>query len=173
MTFVELLNTAFQYGFLLVNDWGYIGLFILVLISSASLFFFPLPTNAIIITAASILDPGLVALTAGTAASIGDTVSYFVGLGGKEIIEKKYEKELNKVRKFFEKKKFFIWILILSAGPFPIDIVGLFCGMIKYDFRKYFLAMSTGKFIKMTVIAFAGYYSINWIIRYLGIGLIG
>ncbi len=173
MPFTEIINFALEYGFLLVNQWGYLGLFVIIFISHASLFFFPIPAPAILFAVASVLDPLLTILVASTAAVLGDTISYFIGLGGKEFAEKKYGKELNHVHKFFEKKDFFIWIFILSSIPFPIDLVGIFCGIIKYDLKKYFLASFAGKLVKTTVIVFAGYYSLHWLVKYLGLTLIG
>jgi len=149
-----------------VNKWGYLGIFFISLISSASILF-PIPNFILIFTLGSTLNPFLVGLFAAIGSTIGETTGYLLGLGGKEILEDKYSKQLEKIKKMFKKYGSVIWIIIVSATPLPDDIIGVFCGVIRYDFKKYFIATFIGKLILSLILSYAGYYSLNWVLDYL------
>jgi membrane protein YqaA with SNARE-associated domain len=117
----------------------------------------------------SILNPLILSIIVAVGSTIGSSVKYLIGLGGKEILKKKYSKELEKVRKAFEKHKFFLWIIIVTLTPIPDDPISIFCGIVKYDFRKYFFAVLIGRLIIYSVFAYAGYYSIDFVARMLGV----
>ncbi len=149
-----------------VSKWGYIGIFLVSLISSASIIL-PIPNFILIFTFGSTLNPFLLALFAAIGSAIGETTGYLLGLGGKEILEKRYSRQLDRINKMFKKYGSIVWIIILGASPLPDDISGLFCGIIKYDFKKYFVATFIGKLILYLILAYSGYYSINWILDYV------
>jgi len=149
-----------------VYKWGYVGIFIVSLVGSSSIIF-PLPTFVILFTFGAVFNPFLVALVGALGTSIGNLTSYLLGLGGKEILEKRYSKRLNSINKTFKKYGAPIWILLVNATPLPDDIVGIFCGVIRYDFRKYFIAMFIGQLILSLILSYAGFYSLNWVLDYL------
>ncbi len=140
----------------LIYQWGYLGVFVFSLISSASLFFFPFPSQALIFAAGGILNPFGVAIFGTVGSVIGDSLAYVLGLGGKEILEKKYQKQIDSTRKSFEKHGAFILVFIASLLPLPLDVVSIFCGIIRYDFKKYIVALVSGKFIRHIIVAYAG-----------------
>ncbi|MDI6825792.1 MAG: VTT domain-containing protein [Candidatus Aenigmarchaeota archaeon] len=149
-----------------VNKWGYLGIFIVSLVSSASIIF-PVPSFVILFSFGAIFNPLLVAIVGALGASIGNTTSYILGLGGKEILEDKYEKKLEKIKDTFKKYGAPFWIILVNATPLPDDIVGIFCGIIRYDFRRYFLYMFIGEVILALLLSYSGYYSINWVLEFL------
>lgn len=156
MALIDLLTIAVTNSYGLIYKWGYFGVFLGSLISGASLFFFPLPAQALVVTAGGILNPFLVAIAATLGSTIGDTITYILGLGGKEILERKYERKLERVEKRFEKHGAFMWIFIAALLPFPFDVVSIFCGVIKYDFKRFLAAMFLGKLIKHIILAYTG-----------------
>jgi len=166
MDWTNFLITIATGGQSFVSRWGYLGIFFISLVSSASIFL-PIPTFIIIFTISSTLNPFLVALFASIGATIGETTGYLLGLGGKEILEDKYSKQLENIKKMFKKYGSVFWIIILGVTPLPDDIAGIFCGLIRYDFKKYFLATFIGKIILYLILAYAGYYSLNWVLDYL------
>lgn len=166
MDWIGLLISIGTGGYGIVSKWGYPGLFFVSLISSATIIF-PIPSFFLIFTFGAVLNPFFVALISALGAAIGEITSYLIGLGGKKLLEKKYSKQIKKIRKTFEKYGSDLWIFILAATPFPDDIVGIFCGVIKYDLRRYFLALFLGKLVLSLILAFAGYYSVNWVLDYL------
>jgi len=157
--------------FSIIDKFGYLGLFFVSLLLNAFLIFIPSPLSVIVFAVSAKLNPLIVAIVVSVASSIGSTTKYLIGLGGKEILQGKYEREMEKVRKAFEKYKFFWWIIAINLTPFPDDPVSIFCGMVKYDFKKYFLAILIGKLIFNSIVAYAGYYSINSIVDLLQINI--
>jgi len=80
-----------------VDKYGYFGIFIISLLSSLSPFL-PIPYFVLLFTFGPVLNPFFLALIAALGASIGKTLSYVIGLGGKELLEKKFNKQLKKLR---------------------------------------------------------------------------
>ena len=74
-------------------------------------------------------------------------------------------KELKKTRETFDKHKGFLWVVILGMTPFVSNFLSLFCGIIKYDIRKYILASLISKISFNLILAYAGYYGINWFLN--------
>jgi len=56
-------------------------------------------------------------------------------------------------------------IIFFAAIPFPFDIVGVLCGLSKYDAKKFFITTFIGNWIKLTVVALAGFHGVHWILR--------
>ena len=112
------------------------------------------------------MNPFFVAVFSAVGSTIGETIGYVLGLGGKELLGKKYSKELKKINKIFEKFGSFWWIIITVATPLPTDIAGIFCGMIRYDFKKFLVAVLIGKLISSLIIAYTGYYMIDWVLGF-------
>lgn len=153
----------------IIQQWGYLGVFIISIITSASFFFIPFPMAPLVFILGGMLNPLILAIIVAVGSTIGSSVKYLIGLGGKEILEKKYSKELRRIRNAFEKYNFFMWIIAVTLTPFPDDPVIIFCGIVKYDFKKYFFAMLIGRLIMNFILAYAGYYSIDTILKILGI----
>ena len=164
--FLELILKSNDF----VSKYGYFGIFIISLVCSLNPFI-PIPYFVLLFTFGPVLNPFFLALVAALGASIGKTLCYVIGLGGKEILEKKFSKQINKLKKSFEKYKPGIWVFLIGLTPLPDDPVVILCGIIKYDFRKFFIALFLGKFILSLFLSLAGYYSINWVLNYFNIGL--
>ena len=166
MSLTGLIISILTGSYEIIDKWGYLGIFLVSLIGSASILF-PIPTFILIFTFASTLNPFLVALFASIGSTIGETTGYLLGLGGKEILEDKYSRQLEKIKKVFKKYGSVAWIIILGATPLPDDIAGIFCGVIRYDFKKYLIATFIGKLILYLILAYSGYYSIGWVLDYV------
>ncbi|MBU5688640.1 MAG: VTT domain-containing protein [Candidatus Aenigmarchaeota archaeon] len=163
---ISLIDFLFEV-FAFLDQLGYIGLAITSLLSSA--LFLPFPLPILVFTLGANMNPFLVGLIAAFFSSVGSSVKYLIGLGGKELLEKKYEKEIKTVRQAFEKYNFFWWLFAVGLTPFPDDPVSIFCGIVKYDFKKYFFAMFLGRLMLYMIVSFAGYYSISAIINLIKI----
>jgi len=166
MDWINLLISIGTGSYNFVSKYGYFGLFVTSLLGSASIIF-PLPSLILTFTFGLVLNPFLVGLVTALGSAIGESTGYLLGLGGKRILEKRYAKGIKRVKKTFEKYGSSFWIILLAATPLPDDIVGIICGIIKYDFKKYFIALFIGKLILSLILAYAGYYSLNWILDYV------
>ena len=149
--------------------WGYLGLFIVEVIGSASIIF-PAPAFAInfILGGTPGFNPWLVGIVAGAGAALGEITGYGVGRGSREVIEKKYEKWLTRTRKWMEDHGDFFIIFVFAATPLPHDIVGIIAGAVNYPLKKFMLATLAGKIIAGLILAFAGYYSIGFFMEIFG-----
>jgi membrane protein DedA with SNARE-associated domain len=149
-----------------IQVWGYLGLFVVEIIGSASIIF-PAPAFAInfILGGTPGFNPWLVGIVAGVGAAIGEITGYGVGRGSREVIEKKYGKWLTKTRKWMESHGDFLIIFVFAATPLPHDVVGMLSGAVEYPFKKFFLATLIGKIIAGWALAWAGFFSIGTVLN--------
>jgi membrane protein DedA with SNARE-associated domain len=146
-----------------ILEFSYLAVFLVSLIGTSTLFI-PFPFDSIIVFAASGLglNPVLVGVFAGLGAATGELSGYFVGAGGRVVIgdRKPRYKFLEKFIDFFTSlfKKYGLWIIpIFAFLPFPFDIVGILCGMAKYDVKKFWAAVATGRILRAIMIAYLGH----------------
>lgn len=154
----------------LIANYSYLGI-LFVSFLGASTIILPTPAYIIIFLAAAKLNPLLVGIFGGLGAALGELTGYAVGFGGGKVIEKKWKKEIKKWGARFQKYGGFVLVVLFAATPLPDDIIGVLCGTIKYNIKKFFIASLIGKVIIHLLIAYAGYYSINWILDVFGLSL--
>jgi len=155
----------------LIMTFGYLGVFFVSLISSASILF-PVPGFAVIFTLGSVLNPFLVGLSAALGAALGELVGYYIGYGGEKLgarKKKKLKEKLKNIERLFQKYKGAFIIFVFAATPLPFDLVGLFCGTINYPVKKFFVATLAGKIIKYLLIAYAGALGIEYLLEFFKI----
>lgn len=140
--------------------YGYPGVFLVALMANATVFL-PAPGVAVVFAMGSIFHPLGVALAAGTGGALGELSGYLAGFSGQAVIEdtKIYDRIHPWVVKYGS------WaIILLSAIPNPFfDIAGVAAGIAKMSLRRFLLACLIGQLIKMSVFAYAGYYSLDWL----------
>ena len=151
--------------------WGYLGLFLVEIIGSATIIF-PAPAFAInfILGGTPGFNPWLVGIVAGAGSALGEITGYGVGRGGREVIEKKYRHLLDRTRKWMESHGDFLIITVFAATPLPHDVVGIIAGAVNYPLKKFMLATLVGKIIAGIALAWAGYYSVGMLLSLFGAG---
>lgn len=165
MSITGFLLTILTRSYEAVYRWGYLGIFLIAFIESGSFSLFPFPTMVLVFSFGSILNPFLVGLSGGVGSTLGSLISYVFGRGSKDFLEKKYGERLEKMRKKFHQYKGFWWIMIVNMTPLPDNLLALFCGMIKYDIRKYIVASLISKILFNLIIAYAGYYGVRGLLN--------
>ena len=153
----------------LVTSFGYLGVFAASLIGSATIIL-PVPSFFVIFFAGSILNPLAVGIIGGLGAAIGEMTAYAAGYGGRAIADRKKtgsKKYLNNIEKLFKKYGGFVIIFGFALTPLPDDFIGLFCGAIKYNPKKFIIAAAAGKIILYTFLAYAGFYGMDAVLNYL------
>lgn len=140
---------------------GYPGIFVTAMISSATVLV-PGPGLAIVFTMGGILHPLGVALAAGSGAVVGEISAYLAGISGRAVIERIdiYRRIRPQIVKY---GPFAIFLLGVIPNP-TFDLAGIAAGALKMTFWKFFLAVWAAQVIKMLFIAFAGSFSLNWLI---------
>jgi len=141
---------------------GYPGIFITALLSNATILF-PAPGGAIVYAMGAVFNPIGVGLAAGTGGGIGEMSGYIAGLSGRAVIERMdvYERIAPYIQKYGA------WaIFVVAAIPNPFfDLAGAAAGALKMPVWRFFLAAWAGNIIKMTIFAYAGFYSLGWFYR--------
>jgi membrane protein DedA with SNARE-associated domain len=107
------------------------------------------------------MNPILIAIASGLGMALGELTSYFIGLGGNNIMKEKHKKAVIRFEKFF-KKYGFIAIVVTAFIPFPFDIVGISAGIGRYEIKKFLLAVFIGRFFKALLLAVLG-VEFKWI----------
>jgi membrane protein DedA with SNARE-associated domain len=142
--------------------YGYPGIFLVALMANATVFL-PAPGVAVVFAMGSIFNPLGVALAAGSGGALGELSGYLAGFSGQAVIENTnvYDRIHPWVVKYGG------WaILLLSAIPNPFfDIAGVAAGIAKMSIRRFLVACWIGQIIKMTLFAYAGFYSLDWLLN--------
>jgi membrane protein YqaA with SNARE-associated domain len=136
-----------------LGAYGYPGLFLLNLLSSATLIL-PAPGLALALAAGATLNPYLVGLSVGSGSTLGELTGYVAGASGRGMIEN--DPNYPRVRAWMA--KFGLWVIfVLSIVPNPIfDVAGIVSGAMHIPVWKFLLATWCGKVIKSTLVALAG-----------------
>jgi len=142
------------------KQYGYVGIFFVALLANATVFI-PAPGVAIIYAMGAVFNPIYVGIAAGTGGAIGELSGFLAGFSGQAIIENSHIYE--RIKPWVD--KYGGWtIFVLAAIPNPFfDVAGFAAGIAKMKMRTFLFSVWIGQLIKMTLFAFAGKYSIEWI----------
>ncbi|MGQ4834322.1 MAG: YqaA family protein [Candidatus Asgardarchaeia archaeon] len=166
---IQLSKLFFIWMIEFSSTYGYIGAFIISIFGNFTIIF-PVPYSlAIFLLGASRqVDPLLLGLISGLGAQIGEFSAYLLGRGiSKAELEKKYGERFKKINQMIEDYGF--WAIVLfAATPLPDDLILVPAGIIGYDFKKTMIAGLIGKIILTTFLAYAGFYSMEFVAKYLG-----
>ena len=140
------------------GNFGYIGVFVLCFICNATVIA-PAPSLAVVVSAALVLNPMLVALFGSFGTTLGEAFGYLAGYTGKNIIDI----ENNKMSKWVKKYGVPV-IFIFALLPLPLfDIIGVTSGYLRIRLYKFLTACLLGKFIKMTFYALGAGFFVKYI----------
>jgi membrane protein YqaA with SNARE-associated domain len=148
-----------------LGNYGYVGIFLLSIVANATIVI-PIPGVAITFTMGAIFPPIGVALASGAGAALGEITGYLMGFSGQGIIED--SPLYQRLEGWME--RFGAWvILVLAIIPNPLfDLAGLAAGALRMPVLKFLLWALIGKTIKMLLFAYAGAYSIDWLMGLFG-----
>lgn len=143
-----------------LNEYGYVGLFAISLISAASIVL-PMPGAAAVTGAGAFLDPVLgiptpilVGLVAGLAEAIGELTGYAAGYGGSMLFR---ERPIYPRIKAWMRKRGILTMFLLSSFPNPIvDVAGVAAGAVHMQLRRFFIGVLAGKIFKNIYLAAGG-----------------
>lgn len=132
---------------------GYPGIFIISLLSSATLFA-TAPGFVAVFALGKVLNPFLIGIVAGAGAALGETTAYFAGVGGKAIIEDKpiYQRFHRWITRYGP-----LAIFVMAALPNPLfDAGGLIAGATGMPLWQFVLATWIGKSVRFMLLAWLG-----------------
>jgi membrane protein YqaA with SNARE-associated domain len=152
-----------------LRTYGYLGVFAISLIGSASIFL-PMPSIAAVFGSGAILDPLLgipapilIGLVAGLGEALGEFTGYAAGYGGSAAIR---DRPFYRVLKGWMLRNGSVTMFIFSAIPNPFfDLAGTVAGAARMPVWKFFLSVWGGKTLKDVLIAATGVASLGIIER--------
>lgn len=151
-----ILSFQFKDAIKSLENFGLIGIFLVNLISSATLFL-PAPGIATVFAGGLIFNPIMVAFVAAFGSAIGDMVGFVLGKSGKEILWKKDSFWFGIFQETFQQFGW-LFIILFSLIPNPIfDAVGIIAGAFAYSPKKFFLYVFIGRFLRNLILAFSGF----------------
>jgi membrane protein DedA with SNARE-associated domain len=133
--------------------YGYPGIFLLSIIANATII---LPVPGVVLTSVmgAVFNPALVALAAGSGATLGELSGYLAGFSGQMLIENqpRYDQMVGWMKKYGD---FTIFILALIPNP-AFDLAGMTAGALKLPVWRFLFWAWLGKLGKMLIFAYAG-----------------
>jgi len=136
-----------------LEKYGYPGIFLISILANATVIF---PIPGVLMTSAfgMIFDPIIVAIAAGSGATIGELTGYLAGFSGSIAVENQgwYMKMKKWMGKYGE-----ITVFLMAFIPNPIfDIAGIAAGSLKLPLVRFLFWCWMGKLFKMLIFAFTG-----------------
>ncbi len=155
-----------------LQTYGYIGLFLVSLISAASIVL-PMPGAAAITGAGALLDPILgipvpllVGLVAGLAEALGEFTGYAAGYGGSALFR---ERSFYPRVKGWMERRGLLTMFLLSSVPNPlVDVAGVAAGAVKMPVSRFFAGVLSGKIFKNIYLASGGLAAAELVRHFLG-----
>ncbi len=136
-----------------LGNYGYLGVFLLTLLPSATVVF-PSPTLAVSWIAGGFLSPPLVGLAAGAGATLGELTGYLAGYGGSALASR--SRSYERIRKAVNRYGW-LAIALLAFIPNPLfDFGGIAAGTARMPLWRFLLACFVGKTLRFALIAYLG-----------------
>ncbi|NPA06009.1 MAG: VTT domain-containing protein [Chloroflexi bacterium] len=160
MLLLSLLILVFQDQLQRFRTYGYVGLFVITLLSNATVIF-PAPSMVLPLTMATVLNPWAVAVIAAAGAALGELSGYLAGFTGKAFIEdyRLYQRVRGWMARHGE-----VVIFILAALPVPIfDLAGIIAGATRIPILRFLAWTFAGKLVKMLGITVFGHLMGSWL----------
>ncbi len=154
-----------------IDRWGYPALWLISGLRAASVVL-PIPGSGLTIAAGAIMDPlfGIpvpiaVGVTAGSAESLGEFTGYAAGYSSGRILDKG---KLYQRVKGWIRKRAFLTIMIMGLMPSPVfDVAGIAAGASRVPIRIFWRAVLIGKISRGIMMAAAGYFGIEFILKFV------
>ena len=176
---IVVLITSFAFSFFFfdidlanLTTFGYIGLFIISLVSAASIVL-PMPGAAAITGAGALLDPVLgipvpilVAVVAGPAETLGELTGYAAGYGGSPLFRGR--SFYPRVKDWMERRGI-MTMFLLSSFPNPlVDVAGVAAGAVQMRLWRFFVGVLPGKMLKNLYLSAGGLAAAEIVRRLFG-----
>ena len=137
--------------------YGYLGAFVLTLLSSATVLVPSVALGAALKAgAAQTLNPVLVGLVSGIAAGLGESTGYLAGRSGAELAHVQERRSYQRIAAWVERRGT-LTVFVLAAIPLPlIDLAGLAAGATGMRYWRFELACIAGKIARFIPVALLG-----------------
>ncbi len=140
---------------------GLLALLLINVLSSATLIL-PLPGLALTPLAATVADPLLVGIIAGSGQTVGELTGYLAGYSGRKALgmDARTQRMTNWMRRWGAA---LLFVLALIPNPF-FDVAGIIAGATRMPLRLYLLAAGAGKILKNVALAYGVTLGLGWLL---------
>jgi membrane protein YqaA with SNARE-associated domain len=142
------------------QEYGYLGVFIISIISSASIVL-PVPSWILVAALGAILNPVLVGVVSGIGGTIGEMTGYLLGYGGRLAIDNValYNRMVNWMKRWGS-----VTIFVLALIPNPLfDVAGAAAGLLRFPVWKFILFGAAGRIPKNIFFAYIGVWGLHFL----------
>ena len=148
-----------------LQEWAYVGAFIISLVSSATVLL-PAPGAAAIMLMAQDFDPLILGLVSGVGTGLGGITAYVLGVASRDAIgQNRFTALMNRL---FNSRLGPVLLFSTNLIPFmPGDAVSAIAGAIRYPLLRYLLYMTTANVLKMVGLSFVGAFATGWLLQRL------
>ncbi len=138
-----------------LGNFGYLSVFLLTLLASATLVL-PSPALGAALLGGAALNPWIVGIVAGIAAGLGESTGYLAGLGGSTFAAR--SRFYSPIERWVHRWGI-LTIFILAGIPSPlIDLAGIAAGTMRMSFWQYMVACLAGKTVRFIGVAWVGHW---------------
>lgn len=142
-----------------LGTYGYIGAFLIALLSSATIFF-PAPGWAVVVAMSATLNPIALGVVAGIGSAIGELTGYVAGDGIRGMMNDRI-KEMKKIEALVQRYDV-LAIFVLAFIPNPLfDVAGLAAGGLKISWWRFVLACAAGRVLRYILLAMIGAFAVS------------
>ncbi|MEM2321291.1 MAG: VTT domain-containing protein [Candidatus Bathyarchaeia archaeon] len=134
--------------------YGYLGAFFMSFLGSISIVF-PVPYTMMIFVMGGLLDPKLLALSAGAGSALGEMLGYIIGYCGGSFISEERRRRMKTIARIFEKYGV-VAVFIFALTPLPDDLILIPIGIMHMPFIKAFIPCLFGKIAMCFILAYSG-----------------
>jgi len=156
-----LLNELTLWFYTFAQTYGYLGSFILSVLSNL-IIFVPIPYLLIVFWLSAILDPWVLAIVSGFGATLGKVIVYHIGVGGRKFLSEDQKKKLEFAKQIMNRYGA-LAIFVMAVTPIPDDVLYLPLGMMRFNPLRFFFYCLLGKIVLTAIIAVGGHYSYKWV----------
>ncbi len=147
-----------------LGSWGYVGV-AAAEFSNSAMIIVPTPALAYTFAMGAVLNPFILGIVGGTFATLGEFVGYALGRRGAVLLPDR--PMIHRLTRWTDR-----WgavVLFCSAAlPVPFDVAGIWAGTVRYPIERFALLVWAGKTLKITLVALAGYYGVEMLVRLFG-----
>lgn len=175
---VAILALALGLSFLLLHffpeqeeidryaGYGYLGVFLVTLVSSLSIVL-PVPGTLIVIAAATRFNTPLVALVASVGGTLGEVSGYFVGYWGRAFVAPKHLERYHMAESWMRRRGGFAIFLFALVPFFIFDFIGIAAGVFRYPLKRFLLFAWLGRLPRSLIECYVGAGLLDYILDHL------
>ena len=146
--------------------YAYIAVFLVALISSATVFV-PAPGLAFILAAAAKWNPAIVAVAASLGSSLGEISAYYVGHWGRRVARLEGSQYYQRATQWMRRYGIFT-ITFFAFVPFLMfDLAGIAAGALRMPLRTFLLGTYMGRLPRSFLECYLGWGVISWLFPFL------